>query len=412
MKNIKYIHDDPAKGILYDWDFIRKEFKKLGVPSHVYTPLCAPFEKDVHLFVNMSDRSVGKTSNWLLLGMIMNKHYGTILHYIRQREDMITPKALKDLFSTLVDYRPDDEHNYIELLTDGKYNNVYYHARRWYYCRTDDGEIIDDCKDFFMFCASIDKNENLKSSYNSPRGDFILFDEFIGKYYSPNEFVYFCDLVKTIIRDRISPIIVFSANTIDKNSQYFNELEIYDRVQTLQQGESDICTSSGGSKVYVEIVGQNVERKKRRSLVNKLFFGFKNPLLASITGADWAVKYYPHIPPAKKTQFRDGENVEYYAQNIYIVHNGKIVRLDIVDNEKRGICIYCHWATPSEFQDDAYIMTAGEVLDRRYHFKFGDLSRPLPKFVWKLYSRNLFFFATNDIGAFLENYVHYCNNLE
>ena len=405
MKSI-YINDDINQGIKYDWNIIRRDFAALGVPDFVYTPVGCPFEKS-HIFVNMSDRSVGKTTNWLLLGLCMWKRYGTILHYIRSHVDMIAPKALKDLFSTII------EHHYIEKITDGKYNNVFYRARRWYFAKVSEtDEIIELSENHFMFCASVDESGNLKSSYNAPRGDFILFDEFIGKYYPPDEFVYFCDMVKTIIRDRISPIVVFSANTIDRNSPYFNELEIYDSIQTMAQGESSILTSSGGTNVFVEIVGTNVERQKRRSLVNKLFFGFKNPRLASITGADWAMKYYPHIPPQVKTVHREIEKVEYMAQNIYILYNTKIVRLDIVANEKRGLCVYCHWATNTEFYDDSYIFTSGEILDTRYHFKFGDLSAPLPKFIWNLYKQNKFFYSKNDVGAFVEAYILYCNHLK
>lgn len=403
MKSI-YINDDINKGIAYDWKQLRKDFEALHVPEHVYTPLNCPFEK-AHLFVNMSDRSVGKTTNWLLLGLCMWKRYGTILHYIRSRVDMITPKALQDLFSTIVEY------GYIEKLTDGEYNNVFYRARRWYFTKVENEEQVKISETHFMFCASIDENFNLKSSYNAPKGDFILFDEFIGKYYPPNEFVYFCDTIKTIIRDRISPIVIFSANTIDRNSPYFNELEIFDDIQAMTQGETRLVTSSGGTPVFVEIVGQNVERQKRRSLVNKLFFGFKNPMLASITGADWSMKYYPHIPPSEKSLTRESEEIEVITQNVYISYNTKLVRLDIVYNEKRGLCIYCHWATISEFYDDSYIFTAGEILDTRYHFKFGSLSAPLPKLIWRLYKENRFFYSKNDVGAFVESYISYCNHL-
>lgn len=405
---MKYINNDPNKGVEYDWKLIIKEFNKLDVPKHVYTPIHCPFDK-AHIFVNLSDRSIGKTTNWLLLGHIMNKHYGTIMHYIRDKEDMITPKALKDLYATILEY------DYISKITEGRWNSVYYHARRWYYCNVDElGDVQEVCEKHFMFCCSVENAMNLKSSYNAPLGDFILFDEFIGKYYPPNQFVYFCDLVKTIIRDRISPIIIMSANTIDKNSVYFNELEIFDDIQTMKQGDQKIVTTDGGTTIHVEIVGQNVERQKRRSLVNKLFFGFKNPMLASITGADWAMKYYPHIPPSVKTIHRDEktvEEIEIITQNIYIQFNTKYVRLDVVKNSKRGTCIYCHWSGEPLRYDDSYIFTAGEIIDSRFHYKFGRLSAPLPKFIWTKYKENMFFFATNDVGAFVESYVKYCNCL-
>ena len=104
-----------------------------------------------------------------------------------------------------------------------------------------------------MMMLSIDKHLDYKSVYNCPTGDIIIFDEFIGNYYYRNEFVNFNDLLKTIIRERQSPIIVMLANVIEKNSQYFNELEIYDNIQRLHQGENEIITSERGTKIYVEI---------------------------------------------------------------------------------------------------------------------------------------------------------------
>lgn len=126
-----------------------------------------------------------------------------------------------------------------------------------------------------MCMLSIDNAENYKSSYNAPYGDLIIFDEFIGKYYYRNEFVRFNDLLKTIIRDRQSPIIVLLANTIDKNSQYFNELEIYNTVQNMKQGDSEIITSERGTNIYVEILESGVKKQKTRSIVNTLFLDGK-----------------------------------------------------------------------------------------------------------------------------------------
>ena len=221
----EFIDGKRTNGIIYDYPTIRKEFRKLKIPTEFYNPSKCPFDK-CKWFINLSDRSTGKTTNWLLFGMIMNKLYGTVIQYVRQTNDMITPRNSKNLFDTILD------NNYVSKLTDGKYNTIVYKAKRWYYAIADDnGEIIEQKNNHFMCMLSIDNAENYKSSYNAPYGDIIIFDEFIGKYYYRNEFVRFNDLLKTIIRDRQAPIIVLLANTIDKNSQYFNELEIYNTVQ-------------------------------------------------------------------------------------------------------------------------------------------------------------------------------------
>ena len=69
-KKIPYINDDPILGIDYDWDYIFKEFKKLGVPDNVYKPVHVPVTT-VKYIVSLSERATGKTTNWILVGLIM-----------------------------------------------------------------------------------------------------------------------------------------------------------------------------------------------------------------------------------------------------------------------------------------------------------------------------------------------------
>lgn len=394
---IKYILDNPEYGIQYDFKKIRKEFNKLGIPPDVYDPTTAPLERAKY-FVETSERNIGKTTNWLLLGMVMNAMYGTIIQYIRQTENMIMPKSLKNLFAVILEY------GYIEKITDGKYNSVVYKSRRYYYALVDDsGKVIEQAPEHFMFCACIEKAEDLKSSYNAPLGDLIILDEFIGKYYYPNEFVRFCDLVKTIIRGRRSPLIVMLANTINPHSMYYNELEIYDDIQSMQIGENKLIETTRGTKIYIEIIGTTVEKKRKNNIINQLFFGFKNPMLGSITGDNWAVRCYPHIPELPdKTD--DGETyIETISRQLYIYYNNKYVRLDIVWHYQLGVCAYLHWATRT--YSDSIILTAAERQDPRYRYKLG--GGKLEKYVKSLFAQNRVYYASNDVGSFVESYLGY-----
>lgn len=384
-----YINNNQDLGLLYDWNLIKKTFKKLKIPNDVYNP-CKIDLSAYKYFINLSDRSAGKTTNWLLLGMVMNELYGTEIQYIRQRSDNITPKNTKDIFSTILSY------DYVRKLTNNRWNSITYKARRWYYCNVDeDGVVKERCEKHFMFMCSVDKGEDLKSSYNAPLGDFIIFDEFISTYYYENEFIWFCDLVKTIIRERQSPIIIMLANTIDKHSQYFNELEIYEQIQTLGQGENVSVTTRQGTRIYIEILGKTQEKEKKRSIINQLFFGFKNPQLASITGADWSIKNYPHIPK---------DEVQWLVNNLYIFHNDRYIRLDVVNNVRLGTCIYCHWAT--KVYEDSIILTVQDQLDPRFRYKFG--YGKLKNLLGTLITNGRIFYASNDVGSFFDNYVKYC----
>lgn len=396
---MKFINDNPDYGILYDWKKIRKEFAKLGIPPDVYDPTTAPLEKAKY-FVETSERNIGKTTNWLLIGMVMNSLYGTIIQYIRQTENMIMPKALKNLFSVITEF------DYVSKITDGKYNTVIYKSRRFYYALADDsGNIVEQSPEHFMFCACIEKGEDLKSSYNAPLGDLIILDEFIGKYYYPNEFVRFCDLVKTIIRGRRSPIIVMLANTINPHSMYYNELEIYDDIQQMQIGEKRMIETSRGTKIYIEIIGATIEKKRKNNIINQLFFGFKNPMLGSITGDNWAVKCYPHIPEIPDDE--ENEYITVISRQLYIFYNNKYVRLDLVQHYELGVCLYLHWATKT--YSDSIIFTAVERYDPRYRYKLGN--GKLEKYIRKMFNENRVYYASNDVGSFVESYFGYISKL-
>ena len=400
LLKIEYIQGNPDFGIKIDWKMIRKEYKKLGCPADVYDPCTAPLESAKY-FVETSERNIGKTTNWILIGLLLNKFYGIDIQYVRQTESMIMPKALKDLFKTILEY------HYIEKITDGRYNTVVYKSRRYHYALCDDsGKIVEQCPEHFMFCCCIEKQIDLKSGYNAPRGDIIILDEFIGKYYYPSEFVHFCDLTKTIIRGRRSPIIIMLANTIDPHSMYYNELEIYDDIQQMSIGEHRLVTTYRGTKVYIEIIGAAPEKKRKNSIINQLFYGFRNPMLGSITGEGWAITNYQHIPELPDND-EDDQHLTTLCRQLYIYYNNKYVRFDIVDHYQLGQCIYVHWAT--RIYKDSYIMTAEERTDSRYHYKLG--SGKVEKYVRKMFSLNRVYYASNDVGSFVDSYLKYIQKL-
>ena len=246
---MEYIDNKIENGIKINWKKIRNRYKKLGVPNDYYNPCNEPIEQS-HYHIILSERSSGKTTNLLLLGMLLNDEYGIIIQYIRSREEMIMPKNLNNLFSVI----NNKEFNYVEKITHGAYNSVVYQARRWYYClRDSDGTIIEQANNHFMMCLSFDNNDNYKSSYTEPLGDFIIVDEFIERYYYPNSFFLCMDLIKTIIRSRLSPIIFFSANTIEKNSIWFDEFTIKKEIVNMKIGDKLLHETQQGTMINIHI---------------------------------------------------------------------------------------------------------------------------------------------------------------
>lgn len=386
---IEYINNNPLDGIVYDFNFLRNEYKKLKCPKDVYNPCHLPFE-NCKWFVTLSERARGKTTNLLLMGMLIWWHYGTGICYIRSSEQMIMPKASKDLFSNIISW------GYVQKISNDKYNTIVYKSRRWYMAHVDeDGEIDHQSDDAFCIMLSIDKNEQYKSVLET-KNDVIIFDEFIERYYYPNQFVLFCDLCKTILRSRLSGIILLAANTLDIDSEWFKEIQINEKIREMGQGDSSIVTTPLGTRVYVEILGKKLPKaEKKQNIFNRMYYGFSNSKLASITGSStWAMYNYPHTP----TNFR------IIQKNHYLEYNDKLVNLEICQSEEGTMFINCHYATKT--YEDSIIYSLDFSTDLTHRYRFGITK--VDKFIWKKYEQNLFTYADNSVGSLVEKYVEVC----
>lgn len=370
----------------FNWCEILKEFRKLNTPKNVYDIESVPFEKNgAKWHTILSERSIGKTTQFLLMGLCAWKIDGTQTIYCRQNQTMIARKEILHLYDVIIN------NHYIETLTDGEYDNMYLHAGEWYLCKYgDDGKpaVMSEC---VCKCVSVDQSDIYKSVLNMPKADFFVYDEFISnKFVIPNEFVSLCDLLNTLFRKRKKPCIFLLANTINKHAQYFKELGIERDVMMLERGNDMFIKTALGTTVYVQIVDQ-IDREKAE--INTLFYGFDNPKLASITGFDtWSVKNYQHIPTNIKTDLMLG--------NIYLQSGVTLIRLEVVNTDIMGICVFAHAATNT--YDDSRIYTLDDIYDLKHIHGIG--TGKVDKRIWSMYKANKFYYATNDIGQIIEDY--------
>lgn len=396
INKIEYIENNIQLGIVIDWDFILKEYKKLECPDDVYNPstvIREMKENNCKWYVGMSKRKTGKTTNYLLIGMLCFWYYGIHIVYIRQRDDNIAPKNAIKMFDTILAF------GYIEKITGGMFNDVRYYSKYWYFVKRNEvGEIVDECKNPFCFVCSIQSADDLKSVFNDPVADFIIYDEFISQVFYPNEFVDFFNLISTIKRLRRSTLIFLLANVIDMYHQYFNELCISDEVQKMKVGERALITSPLGTKVIVERIEQPEKAKAQNEIDRLLYYGFPNPKLAAITGDEWAESQFQHIPTGK---------YETLSNRLYVKYSNKLARFEIVSHETLGLCIYCHWAKRT--YNDSIILTADDRTDPRYHYKLG-FGR-LDRFLHMMLQTNRIYYAMNDVGMFIESYIKYIRKL-
>lgn len=390
-EEIKYLNGNVQDGIKVDWQKVFSYYKALKMPKGIYNPAKELDPGAAEWFILISSRSTGKTTNLLIISIILFLMYGITTPYIRQRPDMTARQNIEKLFEVI------RACGYIKDLTDGQYNNVYYFGHKMYLCHIDEKGERDGRSEAFLYALDLTQNEVYKSSLNMPTGDFIIFDEFISSTYANNEFVILCDLLKTILRDRLTGKIFLLANTTNYYNEYLRELYIQDEVLKVGEDEPFIKLTQKKTRIFVHIISN---RNKQRAKVNTLYFGFDNPKLASITGGSWAVDSYPHF-------FRDDER-ELVAKDFYITYAGKILQLDLYISPKLGKHVFVHDAI--KINDKARrIYTIGEIDDRRQAYKFGDTK--IDKILWRLYNANKWYYYNNDIGFTVDTYVNKANKL-
>lgn len=397
-----YIDGNERYGINYDWNNIIQKYKGLRVPKNCYDPCKLPI-KDNTYFMILSERGVGKTTNVLLLGMIMNRLYGTTVVYVRQTEDMCKKQNIEKLFDVIKTY---EGGRYIDNITMGAYTDVKYESQAFYFCTYDEnGKVEKKSTNPFLKILSIDRNYFYKSSLNLPKGDIIIFDEFIGKRYQPNEFHDFMDLLSTIIRKRKSAKIFLLANTISITSPYFKEFGILRDIQKMKQNSSLIKTTSLGTKIFFEIYRSKED--KLTNEINATYFGFDNPLLNSITGdGTFALEYAPHIPSGNYKLLYDG---------IYLETNVGGYRLCINEINNLGPCVFMRPESKIRVNDRIY---SNEYRNIDFYAGYFENEKPkckiykgfawdkLDKFILTLYQAGKFFYdATETQSVFADYYA-------
>lgn len=404
LKNIKYIDNNVKNGIDYDWDFIFKEYKKLKCPTFadieekdgqvtktcLFNPCTLPM-KSAAYFQLLSERSTGKTTNVLLIGMIMNEHYGTIIHYLRQHEDMLKP-SLMDLFGVINGY---ENGRYIKQITNGKYSHICYKDRKFFYCNVDDnGKIIDKKNEPLMQLFGINQWEQIKSTYNCPTADYVIYDEFLTSSIRPNEFSEFLNTISSLFRDRQSGYIIMMANTINLYHPYFSEFCIAKEVKRLKKGEHLLITSDLGTTIYIELL--DIYKTKARKKANKRYFGINNPKVDSITGEgrEWDMVIAPHM------HFEEDDKIV-FTNKVKMTVQDDYYSMDLIKTTNRGLIVNVHH---SNTKDATIMLTNGEIWNSNEKFGIGKGNK-VCDLLFKLYTQNKWYYDTNDTATAIDFYI-------
>ena len=340
--------------------------------------------------VIFGERSNGKTFAVQQLAIARYLSDGSQLAVVRRWQDDYTGKRGAAMFDGVVSA------GIISKLSGGKWSGVYYHASRWYLCRIDEnGERETDTKPFAFGFAITAQEHDKSTSY--PEIRTILFDEFLTRTgYLPDEFVLFCNVLSTIIRDRDDVQIFMLGNTVNKYCPYFSEMGLT-RVNEMKQGEIDVYKyGDSGLTVAVEYAEPAKLLAGKRGKPSDVYFAFNNPKLKMITGGEWELAIYPHCPE----KYRPCDVIFTY----FIQFDKQLLQCEIVAGES-GYFTFIHRKTTPIKNDDDWIFSPSANSPNPC------IRRSIKKPEDKLGERILYFFSTNrvfyqsnDIGDAVKNY--------
>ena len=389
---------------------VKKFIKKLDIPKEYFKiDLDKFFTHEYNIYLSIRENA-GKTTQAIILGMVLNRLYGTKIEYLRNDEKQIARASVEELFST-VEKLPDKFCNYIQKIY-GIYNAVEYKPQQKCFrlVHIDEDGNTDLTGD--TICA-LHSNENwrkYKSSYNSPMGDYIILDEFLdSERPTYRQMTEFMNNVSTIGRvgskqRRNNVHILMLGNNTDEYSHWWDDFTITEQIRNMINFGSEFSALTElGTSVFCKLIDLN-DNKKEEIRSNKIkFFGFNTPEMAQFNGTQvWAQTNYPQIPDVE--MLREGKRV---YNKCYIHHRERYIQLELFKHPDYGYYVFLHWANKPE-DNNVVILTVEPLLKNEvYGFGRYNLSDKIYRMVNKLYKlkcEQRWYYLNNQIGAIVEDF--------
>lgn len=343
----------------------------------------------------IGERSNGKTYSVLNYGIkraiesFIKGEYKNRLAIIRRWQDDFKGKRSHEMFSSIV------SNGLIEKYSKGKYDTVEYFSGRWFFAKKDETGSTR-CDEPFAYAFSLSAMEHDKST-SYPDVDTILFDEFLTRsYYLPNEFVTFMNVLSTIIRERDNVKIFMLGNTVNKFCPYFDEMGLH-HIKEMKRGEIEVYEyGESGLKVAVEYAEKTVTGKK-----SDKYFAFDNPKLHMITGGDWEIDIYPHLP--EKYKPKD------ILFTYFIEFGNELLQCEIIEHDKGNYTYIHRKTTPIKDEDNDLLFTTRATNNRYFQRRnIANVYDDLGKKIYSYFRREKVFYQSNDVGEIVRNYLVWC----
>jgi len=338
--------------------------------------------------VIFGERSNGKTYAVLTYALKRYFETGEQLAIVRRWQDDFTGKRGSSMFEGIV------LNGEIERITGGKWTGVYYYGSRWFLSRREGDQRITDEKPFAFGFAITATEHDKSTTYNGVTT--ILFDEFLTRNgYIPDEFILFMNTVSTIVRDRKNVKIFMLGNTVNKYCPYFKEMGLK-HVREMKPGDIDFYRYGDSElTVAVEYTKPNKDGKD-----SDIYFAFDNPKLSMITGGSWEIDVYPHCP----VKYKPGEILFTY----FIEFAGDRLQCEIVQHEDL-LFTFIHRKTGDFKNPDSDLIFSPDFSPQANRVrKITKPTNSITKRIADFYIKDKVFYADNEIGEIVRNYLLWC----
>lgn len=337
----------------------------------------------------IGERSNGKT--YSALDMMLEDYCtrGWENVYLRRYREDITSTEMSDLFEA------HEKNNRILHWSNGKFTRVYYSRSRFYLANYDDnGKPILDERPFCRTMSLTNYQRYQGKPY--PFINNIVFDEFMTRNgYLPNEFAMFRSIVSTVFRDeRPNGKVIMLANTVNKSCPYFTEMGL-NHVWKMEQGSSEIYTyGKSGLKVFVAYLESSAKYGGKET---DRFFAFDNPAMNMITTGAWEMAVYPRLPDGYEPTRKD------IIQWFFIRFENWVIAGRIVSAKEGEYIYFTPWT--SALKDDDIVYTTKPDVRDTWRMSLTKQSDKLSMIICKMIRQNQCFFANNETGEVLRNYL-------
>lgn len=341
----------------------------------------------------IGERSNGKTYATLLHALKEYVENKSEFAYIRRWADDVRGKRASQIFGAI------NENGEVSKLTNGRYTTVNYYNGKFYLSTYDSKlkKYVNAPSPCGYTFALTSMEHDKSASY--PNVNTIIFDEFLTRrYYLPDEFILFMNVVSTIVRHRDNVKIFMLGNTVNKFCPYFKEMGLA-KIQNMKQNTIDVYNYGDSNlTVAVEYCGNSLIKGSNK------YFAFNNPKLRMITGGEWEIDIYPHLP------------YKYAPKDIlftyFIKFNGDILQCEIIQKNDE-IFTYIHQKTTPIKNEKTDVIFSLEYSPRGNVIT--NINKPSTKLeskIWWFFSKNKVFYQDNTIGEIVRNYLIQCGKIE